>query len=271
MKAAYRYGVDATTLLALRMGYALPLFLIMGLNAERRAAAPLRGNDWLNLAVLGLLGYYLSSYLDFMGLKHISAGLERVILFIYPTLVVLLSAFFQKQRLGPRMLGALALSYAGVACAVAQDIRGGGDEVWLGILLVFASALCYASYLMRSGVVLLRLGSMRVAAWATSCACVLALGQFLLLRPLADLAQPWQVQLLGMGMAVFSTVLPVWLVSEAIRRLGAGTTAIIGSLGPIFTMLLAYVFLGESLGLLPCAGAVLVILGVRQVASANKA
>lgn len=271
VKAAYRYGVDATTLLALRMAYALPFFLIMGLSAERRAAEPLQHTDWLDLALLGLLGYYLSSYLDFLGLRHISAGLERVILFTYPTIVVMLSALLQKQRLQARMLRALALCYAGVACAVAQDFRVGGDAVWWGCTLVFASALCYAGYLMLSGKVLQRLGSMRVAAWATGFASLLALLQFAALRPLHQLAQPWQVQLLSVAMALFSTVLPIWLVSEAIRRLGAGTTAIIGSLGPIFTMLLAAIFLGETLGLLPCLGAALVIFGVRQVASINKA
>ena len=269
VKAAYRYGVDATTLLALRMAYALPFFLLMGLAAERRAAERLTRSDWLGLAVLGLLGYYASSYLDFLGLRHISAGLERVILFTYPTMVVVFSALLQRQRLPAAVLRALALCYVGVACAVAQDFRAGGDAVWWGCTLVFASALCYAAYLMLSGPLLQRLGSTRVAAWATAVASLLALLQFTALRPVAALAQPWQVQLLSLAMALFSTVLPIWLSAEAIRRLGAGTTAIIGSLGPIFTMLLAAAFLGESLGLLPCIGAALVIIGVRQVATAN--
>lgn len=270
VKAAYRYGVDAETLLALRMLYTLPLFLVLGVTAGRTATVPIRGADWRALVMLGVLGYYAASYLDFLGLKHVSAALERVILFIYPTIVVLFTAWSERRSPGRDTWMALALCYAGVALAVTHELRGPGGEVLLGGALVFASAVSYAVYLLRAGPLLARLGSTRVAAWATVVACVLAVAQFVALRPLGSLAaQPWQVHALSAAMAVFSTVLPIWLVSEAIRRLGAGPTAIIGSLGPVITMALAWLVLGESLGALQLLGAALVIFGVRLVAAAK--
>ena len=270
VKAAFRYGVDAETLLALRMLYSLPLFLLLGLAAARSAATPISTADRRELLLLGLLGYYLASYLDFLGLRHISAALERVILFTYPTMVVLLTAW-QKRRYPTRATWiALLLCYAGVALVVSHDLRIGGDEVLLGGALVFASGVSYAVYLLHAGPLLMRLGSARVAAWGTVIACVLAVAQFVALRPIAMLvAQPWQVQALSAAMAVFSTVLPVWLVSEAIRQLGAGPTALIGSLGPVITLLLAWLVLGEALGALQLLGAALVIGGVRRVAVAK--
>ena len=268
VKAAYRYGVDAETLLALRMLYALPLFLLLGLMAARHSATPISAADWRALAVLGMFGYYASSYLDFLGLRHISAALERVILFVNPSIVVLFTAWRSRTMPTRATWGALLLCYAGVAFTGLHDLRFGGAQVLLGGSLVFASAVCFAIYLLRAGTLLTRLGSAPVAAWATAIACVLVIAQFLLLRPVTALAmQPWQVQVLSAAMAVFSTVLPIWLVSEAIRRLGAAPTAMIGSLGPVITMLMAWLWLGEPLGILQLLGATLVIFGVRLVAT----
>lgn len=270
IKYAYRFGVDATTLLAMRMGYSLPFFAAMGWWADRRAPQPLSAADWRDLAVLGLLGYYLSSYLDFLGLKYISASLERVILFIYPTLVVVIGALLGRQPLSGRVQAALLLSYGGVALVVLHDL-GSADagRIGFGAPLVFASALSYAAYMIRAGGVVQRLGATRVAAAATGIASLLCLVQFVLLRPLGDLVQPWQVQAAGAAMALFSTVLPIWMVTQAIRRLGAGPTAIIASLGPVFTLLLARVLLGEPVSLLQLAGSALVVLGVRLIGAAR--
>jgi drug/metabolite transporter (DMT)-like permease len=268
VKAAYRYGVDPETLLALRMLYSLPLFLVLAYAGARNAAVPITAQDWRALLVLGVLGYYASSYLDFLGLRHISAALERLILFTYPTIVVLYGAWRERRVPTRATLSALILCYAGVALVVTHDARLRTGNVLVGGTLVFASAVCYATYLLRAAPLLTRLGSARVAAWATLIACIAALLQFVALRPLAlALAQPWQVQALSAAMAVFSTVLPIWLVSEAIRRLGAPATAMIGSLGPPITMLMAWLLLGETLGLLQLLGAALVIGGVRMVAA----
>ena len=271
IKAAYRYGVDATTLLALRMLYSLPMFLAMGLMAAR--AQPLRPTrrDVAEFVLLGGLGYYAASYFDFLGLKYISAALERMILFIYPTLVVLMTAVRKRERISGRVGMALLLCYAGIALAVGHDLRTGpGADVLRGGALVFLGALSFALYLVRVGPMLARFGSTHVTAWATTAASVFVIAQFAMLRPLAVLAQPWQVQLLSLAMAVFATVLPIWLVVEAIRRIGAGPAAIIGSLGPVLTLILAWGLLGESLGPLSLAGAALVIAGVWLVGRARQ-
>ena len=268
VKLAYRYGVDAETLLALRMACSLPFFIAMGWMSAHRATRRLTPQDGAWLFGLGLLGYYLASYLDFLGLRYIGAGLERLILFVYPTLVVLLSALWLGQPLTRRVLGALALCYAGIALAVAHDLRlaGSARDLALGGALVFGSALSYALYLLGSGRVVGRIGALRVTALASLIACGLAIGQFLLLRPLAALAQPGPVYALALAMALFSTVLPVWAVSEAIHRIGAGPVALTGSLGPIVTLLLAWLLLDEALGVAQGVGAALVIAGVTVMA-----
>lgn len=270
VKLAYQYQVDAETLLALRMGIALPFFLVLGVVAGRRAAARqgdaarLSGRDWLWMAVLGFLGYYLASYLDFLGLAYISAALERLILFVYPTLVIVLSALFLGKPITRRAFFALALCYLGVALAVGHDLHIAGEagDVLLGSALVFGSALAYALYLMGNGEVVGRLGSMRVTALATSFACLFCLAQFVWLRPLSALVLPWQVWSLGLAMALLSTVAPVWMVSEAIRRLGAGPVSLVGTLGPVITIFLGWLILDEALGLSQLGGAALVIVGV---------
>lgn len=268
VKLAYRYGVDAETLLALRMGLSLPFFVVMGVVADRHATSRLTARDWLWMAALGFSGYYLASYLDFLGLRYITAALERLILFLYPTVVILLSAIFLGKPIDRRTVTALALCYAGIGLAVGHDlsVTGEAGQVLVGSALVFASALSYALYLMGNGQVVGRLGATRVTAFATMVACVLSIAQFVVLRPLSALVLPWQVYALGLAMALFSTVAPVWLVSEAIRRLGAGPVSLTGTLGPVVTIFLGWLLLDESIGGGQIAGAALVIGGVLVMA-----
>jgi len=276
VKLAYRHGVDAETLLALRLAYSLPVFAIMGWRARATGGngkVPLNRRDYAWLALLGLLGYYLASYLDFLGLDHISAGLERVILFIYPTLVVVLSALFLGKPLTRRVVSALALTYVGVAIAVTHDfsVAGDADAIMLGSVLVFGSALSYALYLMLNGQVVGRLGTSRVSAGGSIFAAVLAIGQFLVLRPLSALDQPLEVHLYALAMGLFCLVMPVWCLSEAIRRIGAGPVALMGSFGPIITLAFGWLLLSEPLGLSQLIGAALVIGGVTIMAKGRKA
>jgi drug/metabolite transporter (DMT)-like permease len=267
VKLAYRYGVDTETLLALRMLYALPLFVLLGIFGPAGPQKHLAARDYLSFALLGFLGYYLASYLDFLGLRLISASLERLILFTGPTIVVLLVAWRQRAWPTARVWGALALCYAGVALAMGHDLRARQGGFWQGVLLVFGCTLSYSIYLERAGQILPRIGSARFAAWATGAASVFALLQFLLMRPASALvAQPWQVHAVTLATAVFATVMPIWLVSEGMRILGSGPTAIIGSLGPVLTTLFAWALLDEPLGLLQLAGLVLVIAGVQRIA-----
>jgi drug/metabolite transporter (DMT)-like permease len=267
VKYAYRFGVDPETLLAMRMLYALPFFVAMAAFTSLRSPRPLTWHDWRELVMLGFFGYYLASYADFLGLQYISAALERVIVYTYPAIVVLLVSASRRHWPGRQMLLALAVSYVGVALAVWHDAHGPARNLPLGASLVFVSALSFAVYLWRCGTAITRLGATRVTALATGVACLMTVGQFAVLRPLASLpGQPWQVQTSALAMAVFSTVLPIWLNSQAIRLLGASRTAIISSLGPVFTLLLAWGALAEPVTASVLAGAVLVVVGVRWIA-----
>jgi len=271
IRSAYRHGVDAETLLCLRMGYSLPLLLLMALALEHMPPTVLSRRDWFELSVLGLLGYYLASYLDFLGLRYITAALERIVLFIYPTLVVLLSAMFLGTPLTRKTVLVLVASYAGVLLSVAGNLRFGLHATTVGVALVLASALSFALYLLRSGQTVQRLGSTVVTIYATAIACVACVLQFVLLRPFSALHQPWQVHAIGVALALFSTVLPIWLVTEAIRRLGASTAAMIATLGPVLTILLAYLFLDEPLNLVQLAGAALIVLSVMVLTDRKRA
>lgn len=264
VKLAYRDAVDPVTLLSLRMLFSVPFFLAAALWTRRgRSAPPLAGRDYGIVLLLGLVGYYLSSLFDFMGLQYISAGLERLILFLYPTLVVLLSALFLRRPFGRRELGALLLSYAGIALVFLHDLRAqGGDGLLLGAALVFASTLTYASHLVGVGTVIARLGVMRLTAWAMLVASAATLLQFALTHPWSALALPRRVYGLAVAMAVFSTVLPVFMLSAGIRLIGPGHTALVGSIGPVATIMLAHLFLGEPVSAAQIAGAALVLAGV---------
>lgn len=267
VKLAYAWhGVDAIALLALRMLFALPFFLALAWQT-RASGARLSAGDWLRLGWLGLTGYYLASILDFWGLAYITAGLERLILFTYPTLVVVIGAWLGRRRVARREGLALALSYAGIALAFASDLRLSTDRaaLLLGSGLVFGSAVAYALYLLASGATIARVGARRTAAYAMLISTGLVLAQFVVTQPLAALRQPLSIYGLALAMAVFSTVLPSVLLAEAIKRSGAGRVALIGSAGPIITIYLGVVALGEPATGVQLVGAALVLAGVLLV------
>ena len=270
IKLAYAtYPVDAVTLLALRMIYSAPLFAAMAWWAARdRGAVPLARADWTQLALLGFIGYYLASLLDFMGLEYITAALERLVLFLYPTIVVLLSALWLRVRITRRIVVALLVSYAGIALVFVSDLRVGGDPraVLTGGALVFGSAVLYAVYLVRAGPIIARIGSTRFIAWAMLISAVFVLAQFVATRELRALAVPPAIHGIVLAMAVFSTVLPTWLIAEAIRRIGANASSQVGSLGPVFTIFFGALLLDEPVHAVQLAGAALVLVGVTLVA-----
>lgn len=265
IKLAYPYGVDAITLLALRMGFALPVFLWVGIAASRSAPALTR-EDWLQLTALGLLGYYGASILDFLGLRYISAGLERLILFTYPTLTLLLGALVFGQPIRRRQWLAMLLCYLGLALAFAHDLRLGGTArsglVAIGAAFVFASALCYAFYLLGSARMIGRLGTARFTALAMLVSTTGTFVHFAIEAGPAQLVQPWPVLGLGAAMALLSTVIPVFAQSAAIRRLGSGDAALVGMVGPLLTIAFAAWLLDESMSLLQIAGMALVVGGI---------
>jgi len=262
IKLAYPYGVDAITLLALRMGFALPVFLWVGL-AEHKAGAALSRQDWGKLFLLGCLGYYGASILDFWGLAYISAGLERLILFTYPTLTILIGVLFQGKAFTRREGVAIALCYTGIGFAFVHDLNlGDTRSVLIGGALVFASSVSYAFYLSGSGPMIARLGAMRFAALAMLFSSAVTLIHFLAVQPLTAFIQPLPVYGWALAMALFATVIPVFALSAAIRRIGAGPASLFGMVGPILTIGFGWWLLGEPISIEQSIGAIFVVLGI---------
>ena len=261
VKLAYRYGVDAVTLIMYRMLFALPLFVALAWWAGRGKPA-LERRDLLVVAGLGFSGYYLASFLDFAGLQFITASLERLILYLNPTLVLLLGVVVLGQRARPRQLIALAVSYCGVLLVFGHELSFSGADTALGAALVFGSAVSYSVYLVLSGNEVKRLGALRLTGWATSVACVLCIAQFLLLRPLAAAAVAPAVLWLSLLNATLCTFAPVVMVMLAIERIGATLTAQTGMIGPVSTILMGVLILGEPINAWIIAGTIAVLLGV---------
>jgi drug/metabolite transporter (DMT)-like permease len=264
VKLGYRYGVDAITLLMLRMLLALPFFLALSWWASRGKAALTRA-QWLQVIFLGFTGYYLASFLDFLGLQYISASLERLILYLNPTIVLLLGWLLWGKKITRRQMGAFALSYAGVLLVFGHEAKLEGLNVGLGAALVFASALAYAVYLSYSGQLVQQLGSLRLAGLATSVACFFCILQFVVLKPLGMLQVPTPVLWLSLLNATACTVAPVLMVMMAIERLGSARTAQIGMIGPMATIMLGVWLLDEPMNLWIVAGTIHVLSGVYLV------
>jgi drug/metabolite transporter (DMT)-like permease len=270
VKLAYLHSVDAITLLALRMAFSVPFFIGVALWAKRQHAEPLGGHDKILVVILGLIGYYLSSFLDLLGLQFITAGLERLILFLYPTITVILSALVYKRAISRKVMAAMALSYAGIALVFFHDVGTMQDSIALGALLVFSSTLSYSVYLVGAGHAIARIGATRFTAYAMIVASTASLLQFFVTHPISALDLPVQIYELAFSMAIFSTLLPVFLLSYAIRRIGSSSTSLIGSIGPVSTIYMAYVFLGEGISLLQLAGSLLVMIGVLVISMNSK-
>jgi drug/metabolite transporter (DMT)-like permease len=270
VKLAYRYGVDAVTLIMYRMLFALPLFACIAWWAGRGRPA-LTARDWRTIALLGLTGYYLASFLDFAGLAYVTASFERLVLYLNPTLVLLLGRVLFKKRVARRQLAALAVSYAGVLLVFGHELRHAGSNVALGAALVFCSAVSYAVYLVFSGEEVKRLGSLRLTGLASTFACMFCIAQFLLVRPLAAAAVAPQVLWLSLLNAVACTVAPVIMVMMAIERVGAPVAAQTGMVGPLSTILMGVVILGEPFTAWIAAGTVCVLAGIWMLARARPA
>ena len=270
VKLAYRYGVDAVTLIMLRMVFALPFFLVMAWWAGR-GKPPLTRRDWAGVVALGFSGYYLSSMLDFAGLQYISASLERLILYLGPTLVLLLNWRVKGQPVSRAQWVAMAVSYAGALLVFGVELRvaPGGATAW-GALLVFMSTFSYSLYLFYSGEFVQRLGALRLGGWATAVACAFCIAQFLLLRPLSAAHMAPQVLWLSVLNATACTAAPVLLVMMAIERIGPVLTAQVGILGPLATIVMGIVLLGEPFTPWLVAGTVLVVCGIYLFSRAGR-
>ncbi|VAW75015.1 Permease of the drug/metabolite transporter (DMT) superfamily [hydrothermal vent metagenome] len=272
VKLAYAYSVelDAITLMTLRMLFALPFFLVVAFWLQRQTHIPAPTRRELGLiAVLGILGFYLASLLDFSGLAYIPAGLERLILFLYPTLVVVFSALFYRRSITIRERGALVLSYLGIVVVFLQPLAVIPARLWLGVALVFGSAVVFALYLILSGAQLRRSGSIAYTAYAMTAASLAAGVHFGVSHPVSALDLPLQVYGLALLMALLSTVLPAFLMHAGIHRIGAGPASIMGSAGPVATLFLAWWLLDEPLTLVQMAGTAMILAGVVFVSRAG--
>jgi drug/metabolite transporter (DMT)-like permease len=265
VKLAYRYGVDAVTLIMYRMLFAAPLFIALAWWAGR-GRPPLTARDWRMVAALGFTGYYLASFLDFAGLAYVTASFERLVLYLNPTLVLLLGRLLFKRRVGPAQIGALAVSYAGVLLVFGHELHFTGRHVALGAALVFCSAVSYAIYLVFSGEEVKRLGSLRLTGLASSFACLFCIAQFLLTKPLAAAAVAPQVLWLSVLNATACTVAPVLMVMMAIERVGASVAAQTGMVGPVSTILMGVLILGEPFTPWIAAGTACVLAGIWMLA-----
>jgi drug/metabolite transporter (DMT)-like permease len=245
------------------MVFSVPFFIAAALWVRSATGhRPLAGRELAAVVALGILSYYGASFLDFLALQYIPAGLGRLLLFTYPTIVVILSAVLLRKGVTGREVVALVLTYAGLLLVFAQSLEGEQKNFWLGAGFAFASSICYAVYLVAGAEVISRVGSVRFTAYAMSAASVACILQFLLLRPLSALDVPAPVYGYAIAMAVFSTALPVFMTSEALRRVGANTVAIIGALGPVTTIAFGWLGLEEVMTPLQLAGAALVLVGV---------
>ena len=260
-KLIYRYHVDPETLIAFRMMFALPFFAAVAWWTAK-TAAPLSAAERGQIVVLGLLGYYLSSYLDFLGLRYISAGLERLILFLTPSFVLLMSLGFLKRKIAALEWVALGTAYFGTVLVFIHDAKTGGPNVMLGSALVLGSAMSYALYLLLSGELVRRVGAMRLTAYVMCVSSTACIVQFFVLRPPGMLVQPNAVYGLSLFNAVFCTVLPVFLTMIAISRIGAATTSQAGMIGPVSTLFMGAAILGEPITGIQLAGTALVIFGI---------
>ena len=268
IKLAYRHGVDAVTLIMYRMLFALPFFVVIAWWAGRGKPA-LERRDVVVVCGLGFSGYYLASFLDFAGLQYISASLERLILYLNPTIVLLLGVLLFRQRVSGQRLATLAVSYAGVLLVFGHELSFTGTQTAFGAALVFASAVSYAVYMVYSGAEVKRLGALRLTGLASSVAAVLCIAQFLILRPLAAAVVAPEVLWLSLLNATVCTVAPVIMVMMAIERIGATLTAQTGMIGPLSTIAMGVLILNEPFNSWIIAGTGLVLVGIWLLARAR--
>jgi drug/metabolite transporter (DMT)-like permease len=275
VKLAYRdTNIDALTLLAWRMIFSVPFFVGAAVfSSSKTDNVKFTTRQWLYIALIGCLGYYISSLLDFLGLQYISAGMERLILFIYPTLVLLMSALIFKVRIKPMQWLALLITYVGLAVAFFGEVDFGSSQkkdFLLGSVLIFICAFTYAAYIVGSGRLIPKVGATKFNSYAMSFASIGVLLHFAFFSDVSLLHLPKLVYVYSFLMAVFSTVIPSYLVTAAINRIGSDNAAIVGSVGPVSTIALAFFFLNEEIIVWQVVGTVLILAGVLIIGKQNK-
>ncbi|HEY3402121.1 MAG TPA: DMT family transporter [Ohtaekwangia sp.] len=275
VKLAYRETeVDAVSLLALRMLFSLPFFVLSAvITSGKSSNVKFTRKQWVSVAVIGLFGYYLSSLLDFLGLQYISAGMERLILFIYPTLVVLMSSLVYKQKIVPYQWIALVITYAGLLLAFQSEVSFTSHDnpnFLFGSMLIFLCAITYAIYIVGSGRLIPGIGPAKFNSYAMSFAATGVLIHFFVVSDVSLLSFSFDVYLYSFTMAIIATVIPTYLISEGIKRVGSDNAAIVGSIGPVSTILQAYFLLEEPIAAMQLAGTALILVGVLLIGKKGK-
>ncbi len=264
VKFSYQYGATADVVLTLRMVFSIPIFwLAVWWNQRVTSPKPLVGQDVIKVCAIGLLGYFLSSYLDFLGLHYISAGLERVILYLTPAIVLVLSKFFLKKEIDRRQYWAMVVAYLGIVMVFMHDIQlNENGAVVLGSILVFLAAVVYSIYLIFAGELVGRVGSIRLVALASASATVATCIQSLALGADQLFVQLSEVYYFALVNALFCTFMPMLFIMMAVNRIGSSLTAQAGTIGPVGTAFLGWYFLGEPVSALQLAGIAVVLIGI---------
>lgn len=271
VKLAYRYQVDAISILLLRMLFSFPFYVVIALIYRRQnETVTLTKSDYAWVAFFGFVGYYLSSYFDFVGLVYIKASLERIILFLYPTMVILFNKLFLKQPVTRNRAYAIALTYLGIIIAFGNEVVISGSDTYLGGLFILLCAVTYAAYLSGSGWLIPKFGVVKFTAYAMIVSCICVFTHYGMASKTDLLSFPWQVYALGFLIAIFATVIPSFLVSKSIKMISSSNFAVIAAIGPISTIILAAVFLDERLTGLQLLGAFAVIIGISFVSLKHK-
>lgn len=270
VKLAYHYEIDSVSLLLLRMLFSLPVYLVIAFVTRKQTHQSIKKTDYLWLVFFGFVGYYLASYFDFEGLQYIKAGLERIVLFVYPTLVLIISRLFLKTKISRIQIFAIFLTYLGVLTAFSGELDLSSENLYLGVGLIFMSALTYAMYLVGSGWLIPKFGVVRFTSYAMIISTICVLLHYVFTHEVDLLGYPQEVYFLGIGMAILSTIIPSFMVSKSIELIGSSNFSIIASIGPISTILLAYIVLGEQLNASQLIGTIIVIIGVSLVSRKAK-
>lgn len=270
VKLAYQYHIDALSMLLLRMLFAFPFYIIIAYAYKSEKKASKRRKDYLWLVFFGFVGYYLASYFDFVGLTYIKASLERIILFVYPTIVLLFNKLFLKKPINKLQKLAILITYIGIVITFSSEVTVSGSNTYLGGFFVLMSAITYASYLVGSGWLIPKFGVMRFTAYAMLVSCICVFVHYGLFSRVDILNYPWQVYALGLAIAVFATVIPSFLVSMSIKLINSSNFAIVAGIGPISTIILAVIFLDESLTILQILGTLVVIFGILLISKSKK-
>lgn len=266
VKLAYQYHVDAISILLLRMLFSFPFYLVIAFwHRNKKSEAVLVAKDYYWLVFFGVVGYYLSSYFDFVGLQYIKASLERIILFLYPTIIIILNRLFLKKTITTKQLLAIGLTYIGVVITFWGEVVVSGNHVFWGGFLILLCAITYAAYLVGSGWLIPKFGVVKFTSYAMIVSCICVFVHYLIMNETDIFSFTWQVYLLGFLIAIFATVIPSFLVSISIKMIDSSNFAIVAGAGPISTIILAGIFLGEQLTWIQLFGALVVIFGILLV------